>query len=42
MYKLNHGKLLRNTRYVDELAMADGRDNVTAAMMLVSVFTVAI
>ena len=33
MYTLNTGKVLRNTSYVDEIAMADVRDYATAAMI---------
>ena len=42
MYKINHGKVLRNARYVDQIAMADVRDYAIAAVMsvpIISTFT---
>ena len=34
MYKINHRKVLRNTRSVNHIAMADVRDYAIAAMMV--------
>ena len=33
MYTINRGKVLRTTRYVEHIAMADVRDYIIAAMM---------
>ena len=33
MYKINHGKVLGNTRHVDHIAMAYVKDYAVAAMM---------
>ena len=37
MYKMNHGEVLRYTRYVDHISMADVRDYVITAMISKSI-----
>ena len=41
MYKISHGKVLRNTRYVDEIAMVDVRDYTIAAVMYFTTYFLA-